>query len=251
MLSGGYSQILREHSDLVEVARGCFGKKKPYKNEQRYQKNKKAQQKRQARDKAEKQKIKDSVIAATKQKAKRDSPFAEIVSSEKFEAAIHDLTGESWDETKYRASDIPEKHLLIFLTKCLQLKKQYGDHFNYRKARFYFEFSRDGIYVTENITDFAVDARALMIEGFANLSSIDRRRLLHQCATPTWRDRSKIQEIYAERDRLNKKGEDKYHVDHIIPIQGKYVCGLHVDTNLQVISAIENIKKGNTYRLDL
>lgn len=57
-------------------------------------------------------------------------------------------------------------------------------------------------------------------------------------ATPKWVDLNRIREIY----RNCPKG---YHVDHIIPLRGENVCGLHVETNLQYLTAEENLKKGN------
>ena len=62
-------------------------------------------------------------------------------------------------------------------------------------------------------------------------------------ATPLWADKKKIMEIYASR------GEGM-HVDHIIPLRGELVCGLHVETNLQVIPAWQNISKNNHYSLE-
>ena len=61
-------------------------------------------------------------------------------------------------------------------------------------------------------------------------------------ATPRWlndEDREKIRNIYQEAERTGLT------VDHIYPLKGKTVCGLHVPRNLQLLPAGENSKKGN------
>lgn len=58
--------------------------------------------------------------------------------------------------------------------------------------------------------------------------------------TPPWADLKKIKEIY-------DNCPEGYHVDHIVPLNGKLVSGLHIETNLQYLPAIENIKKGNKF----
>ena len=62
-----------------------------------------------------------------------------------------------------------------------------------------------------------------------------------------WADKKAIRAIYAERDRLNALGGEKYVVDHIIPCKGRLVSGLHVENNLRVITWRENAEKLNKY----
>jgi hypothetical protein len=68
-------------------------------------------------------------------------------------------------------------------------------------------------------------------------------------ATPLWVDFDVIGRIYAERDRLNKQNlpDGPFHVDHVIPLQGRQVCGLHVPENLEIIPASLNFRKGNRF----
>lgn len=73
-----------------------------------------------------------------------------------------------------------------------------------------------------------------------------RTRKLH--ASPPWlteQDYKDIQTEYSLAQWTSSVMNTPYHVDHIVPLKGKKVCGLHVPWNLQVIPAILNIKKGN------
>lgn len=71
----------------------------------------------------------------------------------------------------------------------------------------------------------------------AAVSARDRR--VRQ-ATPAWADLKAIQAFYEARP-------EGFHVDHIVPLNGKNVCGLHVLENLQYLPASENIRKGNRF----
>ena len=67
-------------------------------------------------------------------------------------------------------------------------------------------------------------------------------------ATPSWlteQHKNEIAEVYAQAVELEKRTGVPYHVDHIVPLQGKNVCGLHVPWNLQVLTATQNRSKGN------
>jgi hypothetical protein len=82
------------------------------------------------------------------------------------------------------------------------------------------------------------------------LADTVRRRVAKINRTPTWLtadDNWMIEQVYALAALRTKMFGFSWHVDHIIPLQGKLVSGLHVPTNLQVIPGVENVRKANRY----
>jgi excisionase family DNA binding protein len=76
-----------------------------------------------------------------------------------------------------------------------------------------------------------------------------KRRAVKRQRLAAWADHAKIEQMYADALRLSKETGIPHHVDHIIPMQGVRVSGLHVETNLQVIPAVENMKKHNRFEI--
>lgn len=77
-------------------------------------------------------------------------------------------------------------------------------------------------------------------------ADVRSRQLAKSHAEPTWLSKAQKKQMvafYKEAARLTKEKGIPHEVDHIIPIRGKQVCGLHVPWNLQVLTCHENRRK--------
>jgi len=85
-------------------------------------------------------------------------------------------------------------------------------------------------------------------ETMASLKAKRRADMLQR--TPKWLikdDFWMMREAYMLAKLRTKATGIAWHVDHIIPLRGEFVSGLHTPYNLQVIPAIDNLKKSNRY----
>ena len=106
----------------------------------------------------------------------------------------------------------------------------------------------DAIRYKENKVHIAESNRKWKLNNYA-------RRRLHKAnrrarelnATPVYADMLAISRIYRTAHIMSKLGKKNYHVDHIIPLQGKRVSGFHIESNLQILEAGANMAKGNRY----
>ncbi|WCM21345.1 hypothetical protein NDK50_07830 [Paraburkholderia bryophila] len=114
------------------------------------------------------------------------------------------------------------------------------------------ERARNARYVAKNYEKHLLRSRNWRLENphkFRQYSA--DRRAAEARATPEWADKTVIREFYFAADFLGMVTGEWYHVDHIVPLKSKVVCGFHCETNLQVMLGIDNISKGNRHWPDM
>jgi len=68
---------------------------------------------------------------------------------------------------------------------------------------------------------------------------------LRRRALPKWADIKKIENIYLKAEELSRMYSVQFEVDHVVPIKSDIVCGLHCETNLQLLEKGLNRSKSN------
>jgi hypothetical protein len=88
-------------------------------------------------------------------------------------------------------------------------------------------------------------------KGKVNALNAARKKYIKQ-RTPVWLsdfDKLKIQCMYSIAAMLTRENKEAWHVDHILPLRGDLVSGLHVPANLQLMRGLDNISKKNRYEV--
>lgn len=73
------------------------------------------------------------------------------------------------------------------------------------------------------------------------------RRAARINRTPAWADPDRIDEIYRTAAEVSAETGIPHHVDHVMPLQGSNVSGLHHQDNLLIVPGPENLSKGNIF----
>jgi predicted nucleic acid-binding Zn ribbon protein len=127
------------------------------------------------------------------------------------------------------------------LTKNCKWRKANQDKVN--------EGSKD--YTKKNLKQRKVTTRKYRQNNKALLNaSYEKRRASKLNATPFWSNLKAIKTVYKESERISIETGIPHQVDHVVPLIHPLVCGLHVPANLQILTAEENLKKGNRFEIE-
>jgi hypothetical protein len=116
-----------------------------------------------------------------------------------------------------------------------------------KQNKYNYQWKKQNQQKTINYIKLCRSKNPLKYKAIKNAITAKRRSSKLQ-RTPPWLNKDHLKQIaqyYQQAKQLQKETGIVHHVDHIIPLQGKTVSGLHVPWNLQILTASENIIKSN------
>lgn len=178
-------------------------------------------------------------VARERENRERYPDFFRMTGRADFRAWWEEATGDKWSE---KDEAIPQD-TIGRIHEILQWERE--------REEFERQIAADREQIAKGWAKWAAMERAARLAEFANILQRHGRQgrptqwraLMMTLATPAWVDRAAIREVYR---RSQEMGPDVV-VDHIVPILGKTVCGLHVAANLRIIDRDENARKSNRW----
>jgi hypothetical protein len=148
-------------------------------------------------------------------------------------------------DAKNRAWDLENKE------KINALKKEYRQNLTIEKKNIQNAKAKERYYAT---IEWQKERKKIYRSKTKHLTNAaaSKRRAAKINRTPTWLtkfDLFKIQCMYEIAAMLTRVNNEPWTIDHIIPLQGKLVSGLHIPSNLQFMRARENESKRNRFEV--
>ena len=136
---------------------------------------------------------------------------------------------------KWRAANIEH---------CLALSKTYG------KANAATRDARSSAWAAANPNKRKMSAQKWRQANKGSDNAIQaKRRAAKLQQSPSWADNAAIEALYSYKRLLQNMIGVELHIDHIVPLINDKVRGLHVAGNLQILPAVLNHSKNNTYEV--
>ena len=139
---------------------------------------------------------------------------------------------------KLRRDSIPKENKEIKLSKNREYKKQNKDAIN--------KNNRDWRRANPE-KDKEIHNNWIENNSWKRAFYTSQRRNLIKKATPKWANFAYIKLFYEMAKMEENRLGIEVHVDHIVPIKGKNVCGFHVEDNLQLLFGKDNREKHNKF----